>query len=105
MQVLILIILGVAAGVLSGLVGIGGGILLVPGLVFVIGLSQHRAQGTTLALMVPPVGIMAAWAYWRRRNPGYGSVGSGTANCDSTGRNSNDATELECSWKLAVGSK
>ena len=66
MQILFLIVLGVAAGVLSGLVGIGGGILLVPGLVFLIGLTQHQAQGTTLALMVPPVGIVAAWAYWRQ---------------------------------------
>ncbi len=66
MQVFSLIILGVAAGVLSGLVGIGGGVLLVPALVFLFGLSQHQAQGTTLALMVAPVGIVAAWAYWRQ---------------------------------------
>lgn len=63
---LLLILLGVAAGLASGLVGIGGGIILVPSLVFLFGLSQHQAQGTTLALMVPPIGILAAWAYWRQ---------------------------------------
>ncbi len=65
MQSTLLILLGVAAGVASGLVGIGGGIILVPALVFLFGLSQHQAQGTTLALMVPPIGLIAAWAYWR----------------------------------------
>lgn len=63
----------VAAGVLSGLnaeqsglVGIGSGILLFPALVFLLGLSQYQAQSTALALMVAPVGIVAAWAYWRQ---------------------------------------
>ncbi len=65
MQSGLLILLGVAAGVASGLVGIGGGIILVPALVFLFGLSQHQAQGTTLALMVPPIGIIAAYTYWR----------------------------------------
>jgi uncharacterized membrane protein YfcA len=54
------------AGIASGLVGIGGGIILVPALVFLFGLTQHQAQGTTLALMVPPIGIVAAWTYWRQ---------------------------------------
>jgi uncharacterized membrane protein YfcA len=39
---------------------------LVPALVFLFGLTQHQAQGTTLALMVPPIGIIAAWSYWRQ---------------------------------------
>ena len=65
MQTTRLILLGMAAGVASGLVGIGGGVILVPALVFLFGLSQHQAQGTTLALMVPPIGIIAAWSYWR----------------------------------------
>lgn len=55
MQSALLVLLGVAAGAASGLVGIGGGIILVPALVFLFGLSQHQAQGTTLALMVPPL--------------------------------------------------
>jgi len=58
------ILLGLAAGVLSGLIGIGGGIIIVPALVFLFGLSQHQAQGTTLALLVPPIGILAAWTYY-----------------------------------------
>jgi hypothetical protein len=59
------VLLGLAAGVLSGLVGIGGGILIVPALVFLFGFSQQQAQGTTLALLVPPIGILAAWTYYK----------------------------------------
>jgi uncharacterized membrane protein YfcA len=58
------IVLGLVAGVMSGLVGIGGGIVIVPALVILFGFSQHAAQGTAIALMVPPIGIMAAWAYY-----------------------------------------
>lgn len=58
-------LLGVIAGSLSGLIGIGGGVIIVPALVFLFGFSQHLAQGTTLALMVPPIGILAAWTYWQ----------------------------------------
>ena len=64
-QSLFLALLGAVAGVASGVVGIGGGIILVPALVFLFGLSQHQAQGTTLALLVPPIGILAAWSYWK----------------------------------------
>ena len=66
MSMLAYLILGVLAGTLSGLVGIGGGVILVPALVFLFGFSQHSAQGTTLALMVPPIGILAAWTYYRQ---------------------------------------
>ena len=59
------ILLGLAAGILSGLIGIGGGILIVPALVFLFGFSQQQAQGTTLALLVPPIGILAAWTYYK----------------------------------------
>jgi uncharacterized membrane protein YfcA len=65
-QTLLFIGLGIVAGMLSGLIGIGGGIIIVPALVFLVGLSQHQAQGTTLALMVPPIGLLAAWTYYRR---------------------------------------
>ncbi len=58
------IVLGLVAGILSGLIGIGGGIIVVPALVFLFGFSQHSAQGTTIALMVPPIGILAAWEYY-----------------------------------------
>jgi uncharacterized membrane protein YfcA len=66
LQSVSLAILGLVAGVASGVIGIGGGIILVPALVFLFGLSQHQAQGTTLALLVPPIGILAAWAYWKQ---------------------------------------
>jgi hypothetical protein len=59
------IMLGLAAGALSGLIGIGGGTIIVPVLVFVVGFSLHQAQGTTLALLVPPIGILAAWTYYK----------------------------------------
>ena len=53
-------LLGLVAGMLSGLIGIGGGIIIIPVLVFIFGFSQHMAQGTTLALLVPPIGLLAA---------------------------------------------
>jgi uncharacterized protein len=65
MQVTGYLVLGLAAGVLSGLIGIGGGIIIIPVLVFVFGLTQHQAQGTTLALMVPPIGLLAALQYYK----------------------------------------
>lgn len=64
-NIILYILLGLSAGVLSGLIGIGGGVIIVPALVFIFGLSQHQAQGTTLALLVPPIGILAAWTYYR----------------------------------------
>ena len=60
------LVLGVVVGAVSGMVGLGGGVFIVPALVFLFGMSQHQAQGTTLALMVPPIGIMAALAYYRQ---------------------------------------
>lgn len=62
---IILLIVGFAAGILSGLVGVGGGIIIVPALVYFLGLSQHSAQGTSLALMLPPIGVLAAMNYYR----------------------------------------
>ena len=56
---------GLLAGLLSGLIGIGGGTIIVPILVIFFGLSQKMAQGTTLALLVPPIGILAAWTYYK----------------------------------------
>ncbi len=60
------LLLGLFAGTFSGLIGIGGGVIIVPALVFLFGFSQHRAQGTTLALLVPPVGLLAAWTYYKQ---------------------------------------
>lgn len=63
---LLYVALGLTAGILSGLIGIGGGVIIVPALVFLFGFTQHQAQGTTLALMVPPIGLPAAWTYFKQ---------------------------------------
>jgi uncharacterized membrane protein YfcA len=57
--------LGLAAGALSGLIGIGGGVIIVPALVFLFHFTQHRAEGTTLAMLIPPVGLLAVMPYYR----------------------------------------
>jgi uncharacterized membrane protein YfcA len=62
---ILFVVLGVIAGTLSGLIGIGGGVIIIPVLVFLFGFSQQQAQGTTLALLVPPIGILAAWTYYK----------------------------------------
>lgn len=59
------ILLGLLAGALSGVIGISGGVIIVPALVFLFGMTQHNAQGTTLALLIPPIGILAAWTYYK----------------------------------------
>lgn len=64
-DIFLYILLGLTAGVLSGLVGIGGGILIVPSLVLLFGMTQHQAQGTSLAVLIPPVGILAAMTYYK----------------------------------------
>ena len=60
------VLVGLAAGVLSGLLGIGGAIVIIPALVYLFGFPQHRAAGTTLALMVAPIGIFAVLPYFRK---------------------------------------
>jgi uncharacterized membrane protein YfcA len=65
-QILLYLFLGLIAGIISGLIGIGGGVIIVPALIFMFGLSQHQAQGTTLALLVPPIGLLAAWTYYKQ---------------------------------------
>jgi len=59
----LLILIGLSAGLLSGVVGVGGGIIIIPLLMLLIGLDQHQAQGTSLAVMLPPIGILAAINY------------------------------------------
>ncbi len=63
--ILILIIIGLLAGSFSGLVGIGGGVIIIPMLVYFLGFSQHQAQGTSLAIMLPPIGLMAVYQYYK----------------------------------------
>jgi hypothetical protein len=64
--ILILILVGLAAGMLSGLIGVGGGIIIVPCLVYFLGFNQHQAQGTSLGLLLLPIGILAVLNYYNR---------------------------------------
>jgi uncharacterized membrane protein YfcA len=65
MNIVLYLLVGLLGGIFSGMLGLGGGIVMVPTLAFLFGLSQHQAQGTTLALMVPPIGLLAAWTYYK----------------------------------------
>ncbi|HNW68764.1 MAG TPA: sulfite exporter TauE/SafE family protein [Bacteroidales bacterium] len=73
-----LLLLGIVAGYFSGLVGIGGGIIIVPALILLFGFSQHAAQGSTLALLIPPIGILAVISYFQK---GYVDVKSAIIIC------------------------
>jgi uncharacterized protein len=64
--ILLLVLIGLAAGILSGLVGVGGGIIVVPALVFFLSFSQPQAQGTSLGLLLLPVGILAVLNYYKQ---------------------------------------
>jgi len=63
--IIILVCIGLLAGFLSGMIGIGGGIIIVPALVYLLGVSQQSAQGTSIALMLPPIGVLAAMNYYK----------------------------------------
>jgi uncharacterized membrane protein YfcA len=66
--ILLLLVIGLAAGILSGMVGVGGGLIIVPALVFFLGFTQHQAQGTSLGLLLLPVGILAVINYYNKGN-------------------------------------
>jgi uncharacterized protein len=78
LNIILYLILGLAAGVLSGLIGLGGGTIIIPALVFLFGFTELKAQGTTLALMVPPIGILAALTYYRK---GFVDIGAAALIC------------------------
>jgi uncharacterized membrane protein YfcA len=63
--IIILILIGLTAGVFSGLIGIGGAIIIIPSLIYFLGMNQYSAQGTSLGIMLPPIGILAAWSYYK----------------------------------------
>jgi uncharacterized protein len=63
--VLLLLLIGLGAGVLAGFFGVGGGIVIVPALIYILGFSQHKATGTSLAVLLPPVGLAAVLEYYR----------------------------------------
>ena len=64
-MLLILIVIGIITGVMAGMLGIGGAIIMIPALVLLMGFSQQTAQGTSLAVMLPPIGILAAYNYYK----------------------------------------
>ena len=67
-QPIIVALIGIAAGLLGGILGLGGAIIIIPALVMILGFSQQMAQGTTLLMMVLPVGALAAWQYYKAGN-------------------------------------
>ncbi len=66
MMILAIVLLGLGVGVLVGLLGIGGGVVLVPAIVYLLGMDQNMAQGTSLLILLPPLGLGALIVYWKR---------------------------------------
>jgi uncharacterized membrane protein YfcA len=64
--IIVLILIGLAAGTLSGLVGIGGGVIIVPALIYILGFTQKQAQGTSLGILLLPIGILAVLQYYKQ---------------------------------------
>jgi uncharacterized protein len=62
---ILLTIIGLIVGLFGGMFGVGGGVILIPALVYIIGMEQHTAQGTSVAIMLPPIGIAAAYTYYK----------------------------------------
>lgn len=65
MQIVLGILVGILVGAFSGLVGVGGGIIAVPLLVYAFAMTQHQAQGTSLTMLLPPTGLLAFWQYYK----------------------------------------
>src|SRR2546427_5503162 len=68
-----IMVLGLGVGILVGLMGIGGGIVLVPAMVYLLGMDQHLAQGTSLFLQLPPIGAGALYHYWKEGHVNWGA--------------------------------
>jgi len=66
--IILVLALGIFAGILVGLLGIGGGIVLVPAMIYVLHMDQHLAQGTSLFILLPPIGLGALREYWKAGN-------------------------------------
>src|SRR6266480_2285332 len=66
--IFLVLLLGIVAGILVGLLGIGGGIVLVPAMVHILHMDQHLAQGTSLFILLPPIGLGALRQYWKAGN-------------------------------------
>ena len=67
-MIILVLLLGILAGIMVGLLGIGGGIVLVPAMVHVLHMDQHMAQGTSLFILLPPIGLGALRQYWKAGN-------------------------------------
>ncbi|MCX8472218.1 MAG: sulfite exporter TauE/SafE family protein [Sediminibacterium sp.] len=65
-QIILITIIGIVGGISAGLFGLGGGVIIIPFLVYVMGVDQLTAQGTTLAMMLPPIGLVAAYSYYKQ---------------------------------------
>lgn len=63
--IVILVMIGLMAGVFGGMFGVGGAIIMIPALVYFLGVDQHTAQGTSVAIMLPPIGLFAAYNYYK----------------------------------------
>jgi uncharacterized protein len=63
--IIILVVIGLMAGVFGGMFGVGGAIIMIPALVYFLGVDQHTAQGTSVAIMLPPIGLFAAYNYYK----------------------------------------
>jgi uncharacterized membrane protein YfcA len=70
----VLLLIGLAAGLLSGVFGIGGGVIIVPALVYILHFSMHKATGTSLAVLLPPIGLMAVLEYYRHGHVDLGAA-------------------------------
>jgi uncharacterized protein len=64
-EFLLLALIGLAAGIFGGMVGLGGGVIMIPAMIYLMGMGQISAQGTSLAVMIPPVGILAVMNYYK----------------------------------------
>lgn len=63
--IIILVIIGLMTGVFGGMFGVGGAVIMIPALVYFLGVDQHTAQGTSVAIMLPPIGLFAAYNYYK----------------------------------------
>ncbi|HHV24091.1 MAG: TSUP family transporter [Methanosarcina sp.] len=93
------ILIGVTAGILSGLFGIGGGVIIIPALIFLEGFSQLKAQGTSLVALLPPVGILAFFEYYKR---GYADLYAGIIICTAMIISAKFGAQLATSLPLDV---
>ncbi len=68
MSTLLFLLVGLAVGIISGMVGLGGGVFIIPILVYGFKMSQHKAQGTSLGALLAPIGLLAFWEYYKAGN-------------------------------------